>query len=121
MKSLSTTLRGYGHKHQETRRRLAPLVDAGLVPVLAAASGSLRESRGIWATMTGIGLSTRGRNIKNAIGLRPGTAVATFPAEFLNVAMAHFGGQAAKAPHDLCGSWMRRATAKRGSPPNGVL
>ena len=29
--SLSTTLRGYGHKHQQVRKRLVPLVDAGLV------------------------------------------------------------------------------------------
>jgi hypothetical protein len=31
LKALSTTLRGYGHKHQQVRKRLAPLVDAGLV------------------------------------------------------------------------------------------
>jgi hypothetical protein len=31
MKSRNTTLRGYGHKHQQVRKRLMPLVDAGLV------------------------------------------------------------------------------------------
>jgi hypothetical protein len=31
MKPPSTTLRGYGHRHQQARKRLAPLVDAGLV------------------------------------------------------------------------------------------